>query len=207
MRNIIITEEQLKRIVGETAGEYLDTLDDIPDNGYGTEVFVNNIDKDAPNDVTITDNPASKRCYGNRMFRKAAHTGIVNEKELDDKKVNGFGMESDAFIQGAANNGGGKMIKNINNRINGGGGQRLNTTEVEISRMESDKKKNPANYVKNGGDTALKMLKSTASKQRNVAGAERSVDANIKAKTFNEIPDAKKGTGKGHHNTNNVYYY
>lgn len=210
MRKVIITESQLEYILNEGMSSYplsMDTASSVRGTTHSEEVCVNNIDPDAKNDVTITDNPSHKRAMSNRLFARSRNVC----EDLDDDKVAGFGKKSDAQIQSQAANNGGKMIKNIANRI-GNGGQRLNTSDVEIYRMEKDKKENPERYQRNGGDNTLKTLKKTVMQQRQKGKAINSANKNINAitDTADILPQiSDNGSTKNHHSENegNIYYY
>lgn len=208
MRKVLFTEAQITKIMGEGILPYLSDAGnaaDMPDNAYGTDIAVNNMDKDANPDVTTTDNFLKKRSnirYGYLAGTRRNFEESIQE-DLDNEKVQGFGKNSDEFIANAAQNGG-KMISNVANRIQNGG-QRLNTTEVELSRMKDAKKLDPVTYAKNGGDKMVKILKNTANRQRNSAASLRDANANSQIDTPLPTPNVNKGTGKGH-STPKVYY-
>ena len=208
MRKVIISERQLNNFLGEDYGTYLGDVKDsngIPDNAYGTQVFTDNTDDDAVPNVTTGDNISQKRANSNFLFHRGHH-GTVCE-ELDDEKSY-LGKKSKAYIQQVAQNGGGKMSKNIANKMENGG-QRLNTTEVQKSRLKKEKKENPVLFAANGGNNTVKALDSMAKKQRNFGRALSDTEktTNVSNNPNIIIPDANKGTGKGHHSNNNVYYY
>ena len=206
MRKVIFTESQIKNMLGEDIGAYIndETKEGkIPDNATGYEVFTNNTDKDALNAVTTATNISGKKSRQNRLVARSRYMG--ESKDYDNDKVDGFGKNQDNDIAIMSQNNGGKMIRNINKRINGNGSQRLNTTQVEISRMEKDKKDNPERFQSNGGKRMLNILKSTETKQKTKLGNTK--ETNINSVQM-EIPDANKGTGKKHDSgSSNIYYY
>lgn len=173
MRKIRITESQLKAILEYEGTAYpLDTKadDGKPANFCGDEIAVNNLDPDAPNDVTTTDNVSKKRArraqFGINTARVSGAYRLEEGKELDNKQSSGFGMKYDALINNKAENGGGKMINNVANEINSDTrGTRNNTNQVRISRMEDDKVNNPQRFQQNGGDDMLNILKAQTKKE------------------------------------------
>lgn len=200
MRKIRITEAQLKTILEQECGYPLNMKGDDgkPDIFMGDEVAVNNIDKDAPNDVTISDTMSKNRSKAGwfGMNRWPAMHRLPEGEELDDKQTSGFGEKSDNFIHDVANSGGGKMAANVSNEINSDTrGTRNNTNQVRISRMERDKAANPENFQKNGGDKMLKILKNQVKKN---SATNKNLHASEK-KTIN--PDSTKP------NTGGIIYF
>lgn len=201
MRKVIITESQLEYILRETSYPLNNkTSAEMPDNAYGTEVAVNNLDKDAGEDVTITDNPSHKKTMSNRLF---ARTRNVCEAEFDDNRSQNFGKNEKQNIVATANNGGGKMVTNLANDIQNGGA-RNNTNQVRASRLKAQEKSDPVTFAKNGGKATLNALKSSTTKESNKNNAIPQVD-NVNL----QIPNQNNGIGNGHHSENegNIYYY
>jgi len=202
---IIITESQLKYILKEECYP-LNIKDgtDIPDNIYGTQVAVNNLDKDASDDVTITDNPSHKRAMSNRLFARSRN---VCEAEFDDNRSQNFGKNEKSNIISTANNSGGKMVSNLANDIQNGGA-RNNTNQVRASRLKAQKKNDPITFIKNGGNETLNALKSSTTKESN-KNALTNVNS-VQSNPMMQVPNQNKGTGKGHshgENEGNIYYY
>ena len=200
MRKIRITESQYRRILeSEEMGFPLDKKadDGKPDNFNGDKVAVDNVDKDAPNDVTIPDTikRAKKGWFG--MNRWPAFQRLPEGRELDNMQNSGFGMKSDAVINAQAKNGGGKMVQNVAGEINSNTrGSRNNTNQVRISRMEDDKENNPANFQKNGGDAMLKILKSQVDKTSTTSKAANA-----------GTPKGQSTKNKPKSENNGVYYF
>ena len=171
MRKIRITESQLKTIL-ESIGYPLnvDDANEEPDNFMGNEVAVNNVDPDAPDDVTTTDNVAKKRSrkgwFGIYGYKSPMSHFTVRESEnLDNRQNSGYGQKSDAFIQSTAENGGGKMVNNLNAEVKSNKrGSRNNTNQVRIHRMEKAKTEDPVTFAKNGGEKTLNILKTQTKK-------------------------------------------
>ena len=168
MRKIRITESQYKRILeSEEVGYPLDVKadDEKPVNFTGYEVVADNPDDDAQNDVTISDTVKRSRRGWFGMNRWPAMHRLPEGRELDNRQNSGFGMKYDAQIAAKANNGGGKMIKNVSAEIQSDTrGSRNNTNQVRISRMEKAKVDDPENFAKNGGEEMLNILKSQTNK-------------------------------------------
>lgn len=206
MRKIRITESQLKTIL-ESIGYPLNVDDgnEEPENFMGSEVAVNNIDPDAPDDVTTTDNVAKKRSrkgwFGIYGYKSPMSHFTVRESEnLDNRQSSGYGKKSDAFIQATANNGGGKMVNNLNAEVQSDTrGSRNNTNQVRISRMEKAKTDDPATFVKNGGEQTLKILKSQTKKTSGTFSKEKS-ETTI-------TPPTDGGTGGSKKKTQQTIYY
>lgn len=203
MRKVIFTEEQLKYIMGEGATAYLPKsgeAGEIPGNAYGTQIFANNLDKDAPDDATIpdkiTNNKARRSYYGNRSM--IGYPGAIYESDNDDNVVRFTKKQVQGFKNAEGN---GKMLNNLAKEKS----SRHNTNQVRLSRLEKQKKENPQQYIGNGGKATEKALKSAVSKENNknaVAGKE--------SKEINPLtitPDVNRGTSKGTNNKNVIYYY
>jgi hypothetical protein len=209
MRKVTFTEEQMRRILGEAADDFILNLGDsgeIPGNAYGTEVFTNNIDPDANDDVTTADNFSRKRSRTNRLFARTRTYESVNESTFDDNRGLNFGKnEKDAIVSQSASDNAGKMLKNISKDINNGG-TRNNTNQVRLSRLQAQKKSDPVAYAKNGGDNTVKALKNAT---RKVSSTNTAVKTAFDNSPINQTPDANKGAGKGHHENNeaSIYYY
>lgn len=194
MKNIIITESQLLKLVNEGSC-YLDKNDtgtDTPSDSIkfnGGEIT----GKDPDADVNpIGDKIAKTKVSLNPLARRS----FVTENDIDNQTAY-IGKKTQQQIQNLS----GKMAKNISQRMKGKG-QRLNTTEVEISRMEKAKKEDPITFEKNGGDATLKALESAKNRQRNSNKQLTQINKNINQMAQ---PFANK-EGKGHHNKTNIYY-
>lgn len=206
MRKIRITESQLKTIL-ESIGYPLNVDDgnEQPDNFIGSEVAVDNTDKDAPDDVTTTDNVARKRSrkgwFGIYGYKSPmAHFTIRESENLDNRQNSGYGKKSDATIQAVAANGGGKMIQNLNAEVQSNTrGSRNNTNQVRISRMEKQKVEDPATYAKNGGDQTLKILKSQTKKTSDTF-SKKDTETTI-------TPPTGESTGSKRKKTQQTVYY
>lgn len=202
MRKIRITEKQLLHILKETSYPLdLSTSSDMPCNASGVEVAVNNMDKDADNDVTITDNPSHKRALSNRLFARSRN---ICESNFDDNRNQNFGKNEKENIKKVANTNGGKMVKNLANDIENGGA-RNNTNQVRISRLEKQKKKDPVAFNNNGGAKVLNALKSSTKKECNRNASEpkqlnNSMDMQLK-------PLNNKTENHHSENEGNIYYY
>ena len=203
MKKIRITESQLKCILESECGYPLDLKSDDgkPDNFTEYEVAVNNIDNDAPSDVTIPD--AIKRSkegwFG--MNRYPSMHRLPESAELDNMQNSGYGIKSDNYLNNAAKNSGGKMVSNISNEINSNTrGSRNNTNQVRVSRMENYKKNNPELFAKNGGEETLNILKGQTKKQANSYNSKHSTDI----RTQNATPGAQLNFDKGE---NGAYYF
>lgn len=191
MRKIRITESQYNKILESELGYPIDVKgdDEKPANFTGDEVAINNIDRDAPNDVTTNIYRSRRGWFG--MNRWPAMHRLPEGKELDNRQNSGFGMKYDTQIAAKANDGGGKMIKNVHAEIQSDTrGSRNNTNQVRISRMEDDKVNNPENFKKNGGEEMLNILKSQTSKTSTAhktqhAGERSGQSAKDKPKTEN----------------------
>lgn len=204
MRKIRITEAQFRKIWESEMGYPLDTKadDGKPDNFTGDEVAVNNIDRDAPNDVTTSGTIKRSKEGWFGMNRYPAFYRIPESRELDDKEVSGFGKNSDAAINSIASNNGGKMLHNLANEINSDKrGVRNNTLQVRISRMEDDKVNNPEHFQKNGGEEVLKRMKSQVNKTSAANNASNSLP-----QTKNTNPNVSSDT-HGDGSSNGVIYF
>ena len=162
MRRVIFTESQINEILQAESAYPLDIKGDDgrPDNSSGYEIAVNNTDRDATNDVTTSD--SIKRAKKGWYLRStlANHFRLAEGDELDNMKTSGYGQKSDTFISNVAKNGGGKMVSNLNAEIQSDtDSSRNNTNQVRVSRLEAQKKKNPAVFQKNGGEKTLNILK------------------------------------------------
>lgn len=167
MRKIRITESQLETIL-EYEGTYPLNVkgdDGRPDNFMGNEVAVDNTDDDATNDVTTTDNVSRKRSrrgwFGIFGYRSPnLHFSLRESENLDGRQNSGYGMKNDAFIQNMSNNGGGKMVNNLNNEIQSKTrGSKNNTNQKRIERLEDQKTEDPVTFAMNGGNKTLNILK------------------------------------------------
>ena len=208
MRKVIFTEQQIKRILGEDAADYLNSLDvaaEIPDNAYGTQVFVNNVDKDAEDNVTTTDKISrnkNRSNSGGRLFARSRTFESVNESSFDDTKTKNFGKNAKENILNGAGEGAGKMLNNIANDINNGG-TRNNTNQVRLSRLRKQEKEDPVTFAKNGGKETIKALEDSVGKEKN----KHSVPTQSNSNPIGITPNATSGTGKGHHSNNETIYY
>ena len=207
MRRVIFTESQIKSLIeGNEPGYPLNLKNDDgkPDNFTEYENPVNNTDKDAPNDVTIGDGTyGQRRKKGWFMRSTTSRQGVYEGAELDNMKTSGYGDKNNAFIASTAKNKGGKMVSNLNAEINSNtGGSRNNTNQVRKSRLEAQKKNDPATFNKNGGEKTLQILKNETNKK----GAEHKAVANNKQTTGTPIPNAGKNT-KSHHSDSPIYYF
>lgn len=209
MRKVTFTEAQIRKILGEAADDFMLNLGDegeIPGNAYGTQVFVNNIDPDANDDVTTTDNFSRKKSRTNRLFARSRTYESVNESTFDDNRGLNFGKnEKETIVSQGQSGNAGKMLKNISNDIDNGG-TRNNTNQVRIHRLEVQKKEDPVAYANNGGDNTLKALKNATNK---VSSVNTAVKDAMGSSPIAQTPDARKGTGAGHHknNGNTIFYY
>ena len=179
MRKITITESQYKRILESEFGYPLDVKsdDEKPENFTGYQVAVDNIDKDASNDVTTSDTIKRSKAGWFGMNRYPASHRLPEGEELDNTQNSGYGMKSDGFINNTAANGGGKMVNNVAAEVNSNTrGSRNNTNQVRVSRMENDKVNNPQKFQKNGGERMLNILKSQTKKTAASHEAKHSPD-------------------------------
>lgn len=208
MRKVIFTEEQIKKIVGEDVADYLNNIDnagEVPDNAYGTEVFVNNVDKDSEDNVTTTDRVArhkNRSNSGGRLFARSRTFESVNESSFDDTRTRNFGKNAKENILNGAGEGAGKMLNNLANDINNGG-TRNNTNQVRLSRLRKQAKEDPITFMKNGGKQTLKALEDSVEKEQ----SKQSTMSPSLDNTVANTPDAMKGTGTGHHSDKEAIYY
>lgn len=208
MRKVIFTEEQIKKIVGEDVADYLNNIDnagEVPDNAYGTEVFVNNVDKDSEDNVTTTDRVArhkNRSNSGGRLFARSRTFESVNESSFDDTRTRNFGKNAKENILNGAGEGAGKMLNNLANDINNGG-TRNNTNQVRLSRLRKQAKEDPITFMKNGGKQTLKALEDSVGKEQ----SKQSTMSPSLDNTVANTPDAMKGTGTGHHSDKEAIYY
>lgn len=209
MRKVIFTEEQIKRILGEDAADYLNNLDvaaEVPDNAYGTQVFVNNVDKDAEDNVTTTDKISrhkNRSNSGGRLFARSRTFESVNESTFDDNRTKNFGKSAKENILKGSGKGAGKMLNNLANDIENGG-TRNNTNQVRLSRLRKQEKEDPLTFAKNGGKETLKALEDSVRKETSKQTTFPQNNKGIESIT----PNSMSGTGPGHHsNKETIYYY
>ena len=208
MRKVIFTEEQIKKIVGEDVADYFNNIDnagEVPDNAYGTEVFVNNVDKDSEDNVTTTDRIArhkNRSNSGGRLFARSRTFESVNESSFDDTRTRNFGKNAKENILNGAGEGAGKMLNNLANDINNGG-TRNNTNQVRLSRLRKQAKEDPVTFMKNGGKQTLKALEDSVGKEQ----SKQSTMSPSLDSTVANTPNAMKGTGTGHHSDKETIYY
>lgn len=207
MRKVIFTESQLKKILGEGNDMFLgdlDTAKQIPSTAYGDEVFTNvgNIENDEDPDVTVADKINKRRTRNNRLFARTRTYESVNESNFADSRSNNFGKKETDGIKSLANNGGGKMIKNVKKELENGG-NRDNTQRVRINRLEKQKKENPELFAKNGGNEMVRALKSSVGKE---SAKQKSIStANSNKDTL--FGNFQSNDGKGHHKEEGTVYY
>lgn len=201
----MFTEKQMERILGEDLDIFLNKSSEgdgeINGNAFGNEVFSNlgNADDDVPNsDVTDADALSQKLAGGHPFSTRKRR---VYESNFDDERSNMFGRNEKQQISTFN----GKMAKNLSKELNGEkSAPRQNTLEVRASRLKQQKKSDPVTYAKNGGKQMEKALKSATNKMK----AKHGVAQEIKDNSMQQMPNANKGTGKGHHSEQeNVYYY
>ena len=208
MRKVIFTEEQIKKIVGEDVADYFNNIDnagEVPDNAYGPEVFVNNVDKDSEDNVTTTDRIArhkNRSNSGGRLFARSRTFESVNESSFDDTRTRNFGKNAKENILNGAGEGAGKMLNNLANDINNGG-TRNNTNQVRLSRLRKQAKEDPVTFMKNGGKQTLKALEDSVGKEQ----SKQSTMSPSLDSTVANTPNAMKGTGTGHHSDKETIYY
>lgn len=205
MRKVLFTEAQLKYVLGEDY-KYIDNSSDmmgkeVPENGFGTQVFTDNtaVDND-DTDVTTTDNIASKKVAGSRLFRRSSYGAICEDGEghnVDNDKVNGYGFKSNQFVNNVASNTNREAITNMAK-----GNQTVNALEVKASRLKDEAEKTNNPVIKRLGNIASKSAKMKRNSNKNLRDSNENV-----IKTMQQIPDAKRGTGKGNHKENSIYYY
>ena len=204
MRRVIFTESQINEILQAESAYPLDIKGDDgrPDNSSGYEIAVNNTDRDATNDVTTSD--SIKRAKKGWYLRStlANHFRLAEGDELDNMKTSGYGQKSDAFISNVAKNGGGKMVSNLNAEIQSDtDSSRNNTNQVRVSRLETQKKKNPAVFQKNGGEKTLNILKN----QIKLKSGQHSAQTAGHARKMDNTPNASKTPES--HSKQGPYYF
>lgn len=204
MRRVIFTESQINEILQAESAYPLDIKGDDgrPDNSSGYEIAVNNTDRDATNDVTTSD--SIKRAKKGWYLRStlANHFRLAEGDELDNMKTSGYGQKNDAFISNVAKNGGGKMVSNLNAEIQSDtDSSRNNTNQVRVSRLEAQKKKNPAVFQKNGGEKTLNILKN----QIKLKSGQHSAQTAGRARKVDNIPNASKAPES--HSNPTPYYF
>lgn len=204
MRRVIFTESQINEILQAESAYPLDIKGDDgrPDNSSGYEIAVNNTDRDATNDVTTSD--SIKRAKKGWYLRStlANHFRLAEGDELDNMKTSGYGQKSDAFISNVAKNGGGKMVSNLNAEIQSDtDSSRNNTNQVRVSRLEAQKKKNPAVFQKNGGEKTLNILKN----QIKLKSGQHSAQTAGRARKVDNTPNASKAPES--HSNPTPYYF
>lgn len=198
MRKIRITESQWKLIMESELSYPLNLKGDDgrPDNFSGYEVAVDNMDKDAPLDVTTSDAIKKSKEGWFGMNRYPAMQRIPEGVELDNSENSGYGLNNDAYIHNAAKSSDAEMVNNISDEINSSTrGSRNNTNEVRLSRMLGYKKSNPSLYQKNGGDEMVKILQSQTNMQSN------------KHKAATNKKPSKTNTTFGGTTSNGAYYF
>ena len=204
MRRVIFTESQINEILQAESAYPLDIKGDDgrSDNFTELETAVNNTDKDISTNVTTSDN--IKRCKKGWYLRSTLsnHYRLSEGDELDNMKTSGYGQKNDQFISKVAANNGGKMVSNLNAEIQSNkDASRNNTNQVRVSRLETQKKKDPATFQKNGGQRTLNILKNevkakSGQHSANVAGQPRKE---------NLTPNASKAPESHHGPT--AYYF
>ena len=204
MRKIHITESQWKKILMAESEYPLDVKNDDgkPDNFTEYEVAVSNNDKDVPDTDVMTGEAFKKSKDGwFGMGRYPAMHRLPESRELDNAKNSGYGVNNDNYINKAAQNGGGKMISNINTEVKSNtDGSRNATNMMRISRMEDYKRNNPDLFMKNGGDQTLNILKNQTKKQSTAHAAKHATDV----RTVSTQPGDNVNYGK---NENGAYYF
>lgn len=201
MKKIHITESQWRAIL---ESEFAYPLDVKSDGGKSEcftqgEVAVNNIDQDAPNDVTISDTVKRSKEGWFGMNRYPAMHRLPESKELDNIKNSGYGAKNNSYIKNTASSEGGKMVSNISGEINSNkDGSRNNTNQVRIYRMENYKKNDPALFAKNGGEETLRILKTQTNKNAKSNAAKHSSD--VKTRNTNQVDTLNN-------ENNGVYYF
>lgn len=214
MRKVLFTEAQLKHILGE---DYpLSTKSgEIPGIAYGTEVSTNtnNFDKDGVKSTTTTDKIAKDMVPQNRWNSRRRYGGstAIVEEDFDDEKSTGYGKNTDKKIVSLAQNGGGKMIKNIAKDKT----HTLNKDYVQRNRMKNYQQTNPELFQKNGGKQMLNTLNKEIRKKQGKGQAERNATKSLNNAGETNLAKSNKPTsavGKNHHtndgnSTGNIYYY
>lgn len=209
MRKVLFTEAQLRRIIGEDVDGYLDLMPakDVPDNAAGYQVFSNpeNIGADDDNAKSVdTDNISLKKVPGRVPFRRWGGA-FLGEEVMDDMDVRKSGPIAKQKIANAAA-AGGKMANNMNSE--------KKATLGTLYKRKHDLENNPNSLAMNG-KAVKKEIDAEIRRAQNTGKAQRSADKNLKSITnspLTQVPNAKKGTGKGHHSgeeTENgtIYYY
>lgn len=204
MRRVIFTESQVNKILQAESAYPLDIKGDDgrPDNFSEYETAVDNTDKDATNDVTTSD--SIKRAKKGWYLRStlANHFRLAEGDELDNMKTSGYGQKNDAFISNTAKNGGGKMVSNLNAEIKSNtDASRNNTNQVRVSRLETQKKKDPALFQKNGGERTLNILKN----QIKVKSGQHSAQTAGRTRKTDNMPNASKRPES--HSKQTPYYF
>lgn len=193
MKRIYITESQFRALLESEC--YLNKDDN------GTEMLqgdamgrTNDVAVDTPDsDNVVTADRVAKGLNHVHPFFRRNNYGIAEEQDLDNQHAM-LGKKAQSQIQ---NCGGGKLANNIVNRMNNDGGQRLNTTEVEISRIENKPQKNIGDKV------MLKSLKGLKMRQRN---GNKSLASASTPKNGVETLNPSSGQGGNHHSQSKIYY-
>lgn len=202
MRNVYITEKQYEMILeGGYPLNLTDGSDVTPDAASGAQVFTNNTDKDADPNVTTTD--AKSKRMSTRRLAYLRTNRTLGESTFNDVRTNNLGKnQKKEIINAGAQEGSGKMLKNLANDINGEG-TRDNTQRVRINRMEKQKIEDPVAYEKNGGDKTLKALKDSTRAESD----KQKRNAEVDAQTNNIVNGQSTIPKEGHHSNIPIFYY
>lgn len=206
MRKIILTEAQLKKIMGEDFTSYLpNSLDQgaEPENSELTQIgTVGKIDGERGTAVT-TDKIAKSRCPKYPVWRTTS--GLAEEENLNEENqdlVNmgntfNMGKNVNAMVSNVSNaNPNDRMMKNIANDPN----MNASTAYTRINRLKKMKVEDPARYVNIGGDKLLKTLQDKIEAAKKSSASKKQVKA---ASGMNNAYQKEGGTkqvgnGKAH---------